>query len=309
MIFPIADAHCDFLYGAMEHGYDLGSQRREQVTTLKHLRGGHVALQCFAVWTDENLRLSPELQALSMIDAYHRMLEKYADDLTPFSADYTPQSGKIATLLTIEGGECIAAGKAVLRNFYRLGARALALTWNTDNELAGAAAGRKQKGLTSLGREILAEMNAIGMALDVSHLCDEGIEDALHLSSLPVYASHSNARTLCGAKRCISDEHIAAIAARGGVIGVNFYGPQLTGSKACAIADIVRHILHMIRVGGVGCCCLGSDFDGMTSYPKDLKNALDFHRLCRALQEAGLRDVDIYAIAYGNLSGYLKRFV
>lgn len=309
MIFPIADAHCDFLYGAMEHSYDLGSQRREQVTTLKHLRGGNVALQCFAVWTDENLRVAPELQALSMIDAYHRMLAKYAADLTPFSADFSPESGKTAAFLTMEGGECLVGSRAMLRNYHRLGVRALSLTWNSDNELACAATGRKQKGLTSLGREILSDMNALGMALDVSHLCDAGIADALHLSTQPIYASHSNARALCNAKRCISNEHIAAIAARGGVIGINFYGPQLTGSRACSISDVVLHVLHMVHVGGIDCCCLGSDFDGMTAYPRDLKNAIDFHRLCRALQEAGLSDEDIYKISYGNLSGYLKHFV
>ena len=307
--FPIADGHCDFLYGAMEHGYDMGSQRGEQVTTLKHLHGGNVALQCFAVWTDDKLKTPPMLQAMTQIDAYHRMLAKYADLLVPFTRDFVPKSDKIATVLTVEGAECLCGSKAALRDFYRLGVRSLAFTWNNDNELACAADGKRQRGLSALGREILNEMNALGMALDVSHLADAGIDDALRLSSLPIYASHSNARTLCPAARCLKDEHIRAIADGGGVVGVNFYGPQLCGDKSSCIQDIVRHITHIVGVGGINACCIGSDFDGMTAYPRNLKNALDFSRLCRTLLDSGFCESDVKKISYENLATYLSHFV
>jgi len=309
MIFPIADAHCDFLYGAMQHGYDLATQTRNQVTCLPYLQGGNVALQCFAVWVDRGLKSPELLQALSMIDNYHRMLEKHADVLTPLTRDFDPGCGKIATVLTLEGGEACLGSLAVLRDLHRLGVRAMTLTWNENNELAGAATDRRQKGLTPLGREMLAEMNRLSIAADVSHLSTRAIEDVLALSRRPIYASHSNAHALCPVPRCLRDEHIRAIARQGGVIGVNFYGPQLTAQGQAGIADIVRHILHIVSIGGIDCCCFGSDFDGMPQYPRDLKNALDFQRLCRALCAAGFTEDQVRKIAYENLAHFLMQFV
>ncbi|MCL2695194.1 MAG: dipeptidase [Clostridiales bacterium] len=309
MLFPIADAHCDFLFGAMRHGWDLATQRREQVTCLPYLQGGNVALQCFAVWADQELRSPPMLQAMSMIDSYHRMLEKFSDVLAPLTRDFDPNGGKIATVLTAEGGEICSGSLAVLRDLYRLGVRMMTLTWNESNELAGAATDRRAKGLTALGREFLAEMNRLGIALDVSHLSAAGIDDALTLSRRPILASHSNAHALCPVPRCLRDEHIRAIAQQGGVIGVNFYAPQLVPQGQACIDDIVRHILHIVSIGGIDCCCFGSDFDGMPQYPRDLKNALDFQRLCRALLTAGFSEAQVRKIAYENLQRFLAQFV
>lgn len=308
MAFYAADAHCDYLFGAMEYGYDMHSQRRGQTITLDNLKRGNVALQVLAAWADTTLRVPPLEQVLIMIDRYRALLET-DPNFVPLTKDFDPASGRIATLLAVEGAECLGGSPSILRDLYRLGVRAMMFTWNSNNELAGAAQGKRRRGLTETGREILREMNRIGMAFDVSHLSDEGIDDALKLCNAPIFASHSNCRALCDAPRCLKDAHIKAIAAQGGVIGINFYGPQLCESGHATIADIVRHIAHVAELAGVNAVCIGSDFDGMQRYPKDLKNPSDLPALFDALLNAGFTRAEVERIAYRNLSEYLLQFV
>lgn len=307
-MYPVADGHCDFLYGAVQSGYDLMRPKREQSIRMDDLLRGGVALQFFACWIDTALQTPPLHQCVAMIDAYQRMLDQF-DELVPLSRDFTPESGKIATLLTVEGGEAVDGSLAVLRVLYRLGVRAMTLTWNENNELAGAAMGRGNKGLTDIGRDIIDEMCGLGMAIDVSHLSDRGIEQVLARASRPVFASHSNTRAVHDHPRSLSDELIRAIANQGGTIGVNFYYQQLTKSSEARIDDIVRHICHVVETGGIGCCAIGSDFDGMQQYPRDLRTSRDFPALFDALEKQGFSQEDIYRIAYQNLRDYIVQFV
>lgn len=308
MAFYVADAHCDYLYGAVQSGFRLAEPKRDQVIRLDDMLSGHVALQFFAAWTDTALRVSPLHQCIAMIDAYRRMLDNHPQ-LTPFTADFEPAPGRIATVLSVEGGEAVDGSLAVLRVLHRLGVRAMTLTWNENNELAGAAMARNNRGLTALGREIIEEMCRIGIAIDVSHASDRAIDDILARASRPIFASHSNARGVHSTPRALSDDQIRAIAAQGGVIGVNFYHQQLCGGGSARIEDIVRHIRHIVHIGGVQCCAIGSDFDGMTQYPQDLKTSRDFPRLARALQTSGFSDEDIQKIFYDNLRNYIVQFV
>ena len=308
MEFYVADAHCDYLFGTMEYGWTIDTQKRNQTITLENLQKGNVALQFLAAWADTTMKVPPLEQVLIMIDRYHTMLSEQPE-IVPFSKDFDPQSGKIATVLAVEGAECLGASPSILRNLYRLGVRAMTFTWNSDNELAGAGQGKRRRGLSAAGREILKEMNRLGIAFDVSHLSDEGIEDALSLSSQPIFASHSNCRSLMNAPRCLKDAYIRAIAEKGGVIGINFYGPQLVESGHATIADIVRHICHAVSVAGINHVCIGSDFDGMQRYPKDLKNPSDLPLLFEALLKEGFTPAEVDRIAYRNLRDYIVQFL
>ena len=308
MHFPVADAHCDFLFGAMEYGWTIDTQKRNQTITLENLQKGGVALQFLAAWADTTMKVPPLEQVLIMIDRYHTMLETHPE-FVPLTKEFDPRSGKIATVLAVEGAEALGASPSILRDLYRLGVREMMFTWNSDNELAGAAQGKRRRGLSEAGRGILAEMNRLGMAFDVSHLSDDGIEDALALSKQPIFASHSNCRALKNAPRCLRDEYIKAIAQRGGVIGVNFYGPHLCESEHAAISDIVRHIVRIASIGGIGAVCIGSDFDGMQRYPKDLRNPSDLPALLDALLAEGFTEADVRRIAYQNLHDYIVQFV
>ena len=308
MHFHVADAHCDYLFGAMDYGWTIDTQQRSQTITLENLLKGGVALQFLAAWSDTKLRVPPLEQVLIMIDRYESMLESHPE-FVKLSKDFDPASGKIATVLTVEGAECLGASPSILRDLYRLGVRAMTFTWNSDNELAGAAQGKKRRGLSAAGREILGEMNRLGIAFDVSHLSDDGVEDALALSTQPIFASHSNCRKLQNAPRCLKDEYIKAIADQGGVVGINFYGPQLCSSGHATIRDIVRHIAHAASIAGVDHVCIGSDFDGMQQYPKDLKNPSDLPALLDALLSEGFTPAEVERIAYRNLHDYIVQFV
>ncbi len=307
-MYPVADGHCDFLYGAVQSGYDLKHRKRDQSIHLEGLLRGGVALQFFACWIDTTLQTPPLHQCIAMIDAYQRMLEAN-EELVPFSRDFSPESGKVATLLAVEGGEAIDGSLAVLRVLYRLGVRAMTFTWNENNELAGAAMGRGNKGLTAIGRDVVDEMCALGMAIDVSHLSDRGIEQVLARATRPIFASHSNARGVLDHPRSLPDELIREIARQGGTIGVNFYYQQLTKRGEACIEDIADHICHIVETGGIECCAIGSDFDGMQQYPRDLRTSRDFAALFAALEKRGLTQNEIYRIAYQNLRDFIVQFV
>ena len=307
MRFYTADAHCDFLFGAMEYGWDIGTQRRDQTITEENLKKGGTAIQFLAAWSDTKLRVPPLEQVMIMIDRYHTLHQKHPA-FVPFTKAFTPDSGKIATVLTVEGAEGLGASPSILRDWYRLGVRAMTFTWNSDNELAGAAEGKRKRGLSEAGREILKEMNRLGIAFDVSHLSDAGVEDALRLSEQPIFASHSNCRALMNAPRCLEDDYIREIAKRGGVVGINFYGPQLCKSGSASIADIVKHICRVVTLGGIGAVCIGSDFDGMQRYPKDLRNPSDLPALYDALLREGFTPEQVDRIAYRNLRDYIVQF-
>ena len=307
-MFPVADGHCDYLYGAVQSGYDLRKPKRDQAIRLDDLLAGGVALQFFACWIDTALA-SPALhQCLAMIDAYERIMSAHSE-LVPLTREFQPESGKIATVLTVEGGEAVDGSMAILRVLYRLGVRAMTLTWNENNELAGAAMGRGNKGLTAIGRDIIDEMCTLGMAIDVSHLSDRGIEQVLARATRPVFASHSNARAVHDHPRSLSDELVREIAKQGGTVGINFYYQQLTKSNEARIDDIVRHICRVVEIGGVGCCAIGSDLDGMQQYPRDFKTSRDFPALFEALLKRGFSEADVYRVAYQNLRDYIVQFV
>lgn len=307
-LFPCADAHCDFLYGLINRNYNIVHPTMNQTIRLNSLKEGNVKLQFFACWIDVLLKSNPLSQCLGMIDAYYNMLET-VPELVPFSKDFDINGDKIATVLTIEGGEAIEHSLANLRMLYKLGVRAMSLTWNEVNSLAYPATKKSKRGLSDFGREVVEEMCNLGIAIDLAHLNDAGIDDILGLSTRPVFASHSNARSLYNHPRCLQDAHIKAIADGGGVIGVNFYYKQLTSDRECSINDVVRHIEHIINVGGIKCCAIGTDYDGMNRCPIGLEDSSKFPNLAKALKSIGLSDDDIQMVLYSNLANYISQFI
>ena len=258
----VADAHCDFLYYMLHREYDVAVPRAGQAVDIPGMRAGGAAMQLFAAWMDPDEDVTFLQQCMSLIDAYKRMLAANSM-LTPLTKDFEPGQGKIAAVLTIEGGEAIEERLENLRLFHELGVKAMTLTWNDQNELASPAMARRDKGLSRLGRSVVREMERINMAVDVAHLSDASIDGVLDEISAPIFSSHTNARAVLKHRRSLSDRHIREIARRGGVVGVNYYSPQLVERGRARIEDIVKHIEHIAAVGGIDCVALGSDFDGM----------------------------------------------
>ena len=304
--FYVADAHCDFLYFMVNAGWNIRCSTANQAIALPHMLAGNTALQFFAAWVDADAKTSCLQQCLDLIDAYDRMLDENSV-LQPLTPDFDPAGGKIATVLTVEGGEAIHGSLENLRLFHRLGVRAMTLTWNHSNELASPAMRHTNKGLTKLGRSVVQEMNRIGMAVDTAHLSDAGIDELLELSTAPIFSSHTNAREILLHKRSLKDAHIRAIGEQGGVVCVNYYPPQLCREEA-GIDDIVRHIAHVANVGGIDHVALGSDFDGMVHYPREIRSSADVPKILLAMKAHGFSDSEIKKIAYDNLHDYIVQF-
>src|SRR5437899_8214589 len=167
-------------------------------------------------------------RTLDMIDSVYRAVERHPNELVfaTSAADIrrAKAQGKIACLMGIEGGHAIENSLPTLREFYRLGVRYMTLTWNNTNDWADAGRGeKKHNGLSDFGKDVVREMNRLGMLVDVSHVSDKTMSDALDVSKAPIFASHSSARALSNVPRNIPDDLLRRIARNGGVVQVNFY--------------------------------------------------------------------------------------
>jgi membrane dipeptidase len=244
-----------------------------------------------------------------MIDTVRRdIIDRYPNDFqfarTADEIESAHKHGKIAALIGIEGGHAIEDSLRMLREYYRLGVRYMTLTHTNSNSWAGSSGlsdkplEQPERGLTVFGKQVVAEMNRLGMMVDVSHVSDKTFWDALNSSSAPVFASHSSCRALCDVRRNMTDEMIAAMAKKGGVIQINFYCNFLTKNKTATLADVVAHIDHAVKVGGIDHVGIGSDFDGIPCAPIGLEDVSKFPNLTRALLEKGYSPGDIRKI-YG----------
>lgn len=287
----IFDGHNDMLLKLLESGSnsDISTLKDCQVN-LEKLQKGNIKVAIFAIYVPSHFRFGLSLhQAMLMIDLFWQNFQKYSQHLSPIlsTADLlkVKTEPKIGGILSLEGGEVLEGNLGNLRNFYRLGVRALTLTWNNRNELAdGVGEGKYAQGLSKFGHQVVETMNQLGMIVDVSHLAEKGFWDVLSASKAPVIASHSNSRTLCNHPRNLWDQQIKGIADQGGVIGVNFYPPFVTHKKDVDLGAVADQIMHLLNVGGCNCVGLGSDFDGIDSTPKGLDDISKIHLIIDELK-------------------------
>jgi membrane dipeptidase len=297
-------------------GFDIGHPNGKSHTDLSRLRQGGVGAVFFAVYVDPQYaaRGLAAHRALEMIDTvHHDIIERYPSDFaaatTAAGIETARRDGKIAALLGIEGGHAIENSLRLLRTFYGLGVRYMTLTHSNTNDWADSsgdmdkAGVQHHNGLTALGRDVVREMNRLGMLVDVSHVSDQTFWDALETSAAPVFASHSSCRALCNVPRNMSDDMILALAKKGGVIQINFYPGFLTLRKSppASIEDVVAHIDHAVKIGGLDAVGIGSDFDGIDRVPVGLENVSRFPNLTRALLEKGYSAQAIQKIYGGNM--------
>ncbi|HYK20373.1 MAG TPA: membrane dipeptidase [Pyrinomonadaceae bacterium] len=227
----VIDTHNDVTTPMTNDNYDLGGAPPTPYrTSIARMKQGGLTAEFFSLyvkpWYVEHGGAAR--RTLDMIDSVHRAVERHPNDLmfATSVADIrrAKQQGKIAALMGIEGGHAIEDSLATLREFYRLGVRYMTLTWNNTNNWADAGRGeKKHHGLSDFGREVVREMNRLGMLVDVSHVSDETMSDALDVSKAPIIASHSSARALSNVPRNIPDDLLKRIAKNGGVVQVNFY--------------------------------------------------------------------------------------
>ncbi len=241
----IVDTHIDTTGYIVDEGYQLADQHKYYQNDIPRLRRGRVGAVFFGVYVQPQDFAQPlwVTRTLEWIDALHEEVRRNPKDLEMAStADdivRIRQAGKVAALLGLEGGHLISNSLPVLRDYYRLGIRYMTLTHFKNNDWADSGSDQPvHNGLSSFGREIVKEMNRLGMMVDISHVSDKTFYDAIEMSRAPVIASHSSLRALCNIPRNMSDDMLRALARNGGVIFINFNIAYLDENASAAFTRL-----------------------------------------------------------------------
>lgn len=319
---------------------DISQRLKSGQTDIPRLRQGGLKAQFWSVYIPHE-HPNPARTVTEQIDLVHRMVERYPDDLAmAYSADDVERvvrDGKIASLIGIEGGVAIEDDLAQLRAFHRLGARYMTLTHNSNLEWADAAMDvPRTRGLSPFGERVVREMNRLGMLVDISHVSAETMAAVLRVSQAPVIASHSSAFAIAPSPRNIPDTVLRGLVRNGGVVMINFYSgfvvpdaarrvgearekirattPDPAAFKKAfeawtksykmprgTIGDVADHIDHVVKVAGPDHVGIGSDFDGITSWPVGLEDVSCYPRLTEELLRRGYSEPVVGKILGGNV--------
>lgn len=347
---PLVDGHNDLPWTIREDAahpmdidhYDL-RQRTPHETDLARLKQGKLSAQFWSVYVPGELKTGWAVAQLEQIDLARRMIAKYPESLVlaTRSSDIAKakREGKIASFIGMEGGHVIENSLGALRAYYELGARYMTLTHNTTLDWVDAAMGeRKHGGLTPFGKEVVREMNRLGMLVDLSHVSAEVMQQALDTSEAPVIFSHSSARALDDHPRNVPDEVLKRLPANGGVVMVTFVPafispqvaawhkgmseaaasagvkpgtPEFTAVKDAYVAKagalpkatlsmVADHIEHVARVAGKDHVGIAGDYYGSIN-PEGLEDVSTYPALFAELVRRGWTDKDLAKLAGGNL--------
>ncbi len=340
------DSHIDTIQRVLIGHADLAQRTSTGHVDLPRLREGGMHAPFFALWVPVYYQGAEAVRrTLDLRDAMQNVLNTFPDQIelaTNASAiERVVKSHKIAAFLALEGGHQIDDDLAVLRMYYRMGIRAMTLTHFRNNNWADSSTDTPQhNGLTDFGKDVVREMNRLGMLVDVSHVSDKTFYDAIAVSTKPVILSHSSCRAISNIPRNVTDDMLRALAKNGGVIGINFgegfinekdaaalrasisqlsQMPNLTGkplddyaakdfSKEFAspikvvatIEDVFAHIDHAVKVAGIDHVGIGSDFDGIQGPPNGLEDISKMPALVAVLLKHGYSEGDIKKILGGN---------
>jgi len=367
---PIVDGHNDLPWRIREdslhphdvEAYDLRT-KAPGMTDLARLKKGHVGGQFWSIYipgerSDGAYAANGAVSSLpgyarvqmEQIDIARRVVEKYPELEWALTADAVRASfkrGTVGSLLGLEGGHAIENSLALLRQYYDLGARYMTLTHNVTLDWADAALdSAKHGGLTPFGREVVHEMNRLGMLVDLSHVSPGTMSDALDATEAPVIFSHSAARALVDHKRNIPDSILARLPKNGGVVMVPFVtvftspavkadddSLEAIGAAAmrrhpsdtaaaraevaswrashprptASIGDVADHIEHVRKIAGVDHVGIGSDFDGITENVVGLEDVSTYPALFAELARRGWTDADLMKLSSGNVLRILKQ--
>ena len=331
---------------------DISKSQPSIHTDIPRLRKGNVGAQYWSVYVPASTAYRGEAlsQTLEQIDIVHAMVEKYPETFT-FTRNYQQivaarRQGKIASLIGVEGGHSIEDSMANLHRLFELGARYMTLTHSDTLSWADSATDEtKHDGLNAFGEAVVREMNKIGMIIDLSHVSEATMHDALDISTAPIMFSHSSARSVANHVRNVPDVVLKRISENGGIVMVNFFSgfvdPEAAEimsnmfdvsrelrkkyeddddySAAMArwrtanpypsgtIYDVVDHIDHLVKVAGVEHVGIGSDFDGVSKLPLGLEDVSTYPRITQLLLERGYSRRNIGKIMSGNMMRVIRQ--
>jgi len=359
--FPLIDGHNDLPWALRERArqnganpsqvvFDLDAPAERLHTDLPRLAAGGIGAQFWSVYVPASLAGDGAVTAvLEQIDLARRMIACYPGSfgfaLTADDVEQVFAFGRVASLLGAEGGHAIAGSLGVLRMLYALGVRYMTLTHNANVGWADSATDEPQAGgLTGFGRDVVREMQRIGMLVDLSHVSADTMRDTLDVAAAPVIFSHSSARALCDSPRNVPDDVLSRLADNGGVCMVTFvpgfvaqecaswtadlkaeaarrgldprHLDQLFSIKAeweqahprpgSTLAQVADHIEHVRTVAGVEHVGLGGDFDGTDEVTAGLEDVSTYPALFAELFRRGWTEPDCAALAGGNLLRALR---
>jgi membrane dipeptidase len=232
----VVDTHADTPQRFLDEGFDIGSTDPKDVghISLDKARRGNLGAEFFSIWVDPDTNRGHfALHTFDLIDSVYEQAARHPDRMmmafSPNDIDRARREHKLAALMGIEGGHSIENDIRLLRDYYRLGVRYMTLSWSNTNEWADSSGDindpkiEHHNGLTDFGKQVVLEMNRLGMMVDISHVADKTFWDAIATSKAPVIASHSSARALVDAPRNMTDDMLRAMTKNGGVVQVNFF--------------------------------------------------------------------------------------
>lgn len=306
--YPVVDGHADSILMVLDGKRSLAKQSDLGHIDWPRARAAGLSCTTQVAWPDPSYYPVAAKRVNQSIDAILHEIETgegvrlalTADDIRAAHAQ-----GELAVLINIEGAEGIQGELALLRNYYRLGVRMMGLVWNHRNEVAdGAAEEASGGGLTQFGREVVKEMNRLGMVVDLAHITQPGFYQALEVSTQPVLFSHGNCRALFDHARNLTDDQIKALAQNGGVIGISLVAGFM-GRDTATLKTVADHIDHVVQLlGNADHVAYGTDFDG-TRTPPGLEDVTKLTDLTAELLSRGYSDADMTKILGEN---YLRVF-
>ncbi|WP_291984223.1 dipeptidase [Luteitalea sp.] len=349
---PIIDGHNDLPWEMRQRArydfdrIDIAAPQPQLMTDLPRLRQGHVGGQFWSVYVPAELQGDAAVSAtLEQIDAVHEMVRRYPDRFvlarTADDVERAMATGKIASMMGVEGGHSIDSSIATLRMLHRLGAGYMTLTHSRNVPWADSTSDDpKLGGISAFGEEVVREMNRLGMLVDLSHTSPETMADAIRVSRAPVIFSHSNARAVCDVPRNVPDAILRQVAGNGGIVMVTFvpgfvsqdaanysrraqaqsqllqsqFGADKAGLDAAmkawrttnpepraTLTQVADHIDHIRKVAGIDHIGLGGDFDGITSVVQGLEHVGTYPALIAELGRRGYSSDDLAKISGRNI--------
>ena len=297
------------LYDRIQKGSSETLRKNSIQIDFEKLQKAGYLLQNFAVFLDKEIwNAGLYKEAMQRIDFFKKQISESEDlirQVTSFEEILqNEKEDRISALLTLEGGEILEGNVDNLLKFHEKGVRMITLTWNYDNELGHCHFDTEGKGLTKRGFEVVERMEELNMIPDVSHGSDALFFDVCRVAKKPFVASHSNTRSVYNRTRNMSDEMIRVLAQHGGVMGMNFFA-GFASAKAredgmCYLEDILKHMKHVVNVGGIECLGLGSDFDGIPT-EVEWENAGRMEFVLDGMKKAGFSSAECDKICRENV--------
>jgi membrane dipeptidase len=326
---PLFDGHNDLPWAIRNesnsdvNAYDLRATVPGH-TDIERLRRGMVGVQFWSVYIpSSSVQTGAAKMQLEQIDIAKQVFAKYPDVFqeatTPDAALAAFGAGRVASVMGMEGGHAIENSLGALRAFFEMGARYMTLTHSANTDWADAGTDEpRHDGLTEFGREVVREMNRLGMLVDLSHTAPATMNDVLDIAEAPVIFSHSSTRALVDHPRNVPDDVLRRLPANGGVVMVTFV-PSFINAEVKAfselpeeqrqgrqepratLSDVADHIEHVRDVAGIDHVGIGGDFDGITSVPVGLEDVSTYPALFAELSRRGWSEIDLRKLAGDNL--------